>query len=140
MGKKVIVADANLVVNLSLNASRTMLAQRVRKIDHEWLVPPLFRSEMLSVLGDHLRRKSLTRDQAIRAFKRACSLVEVANDDAHPSDVLNLLERSGCSSYDLEYVALAERRGIPLVTADKELLKNFPGTAWAYEQFIEQHH
>lgn len=134
-----IVADANLIAALCFNSVRTQQAQRIRKLDNDWIVPPLFRSEMLSVLGQYLRQGSIDRDQAIRAFRRAHSIVTVVEDDAHATDVLKLLANSRCSSYDLEYVAVAQRYGIPLVTADAEVIAAFPGTAWSFDQFEQNH-
>lgn len=43
--------------------------------------------------------------------------------------VMNLVERSSCSAYDCEYAALAESLGIKLVTADKQLCREFPAIA-----------
>ena len=44
-------------------------------------------------------------------------------------DVLALVRKSDCSAYDSEFVALAVRLGIRLVTMDKKLLRGFPGEA-----------
>lgn len=43
--------------------------------------------------------------------------------------MLALAERSGCSAYDCEYVAVARRLDVALVTEDRRLLKAFPETA-----------
>ena len=44
-------------------------------------------------------------------------------------DVLALVRKSDCSAYDCEFVALAARLGIELVTMDKKLLRGFAGDA-----------
>ena len=44
-------------------------------------------------------------------------------------DVMNLVSSSNCSSYDCEFVALAQKLNIKLVTNDKKVLKAFPETA-----------
>jgi len=41
-------------------------------------------------------------------------------------DVLDLVDESGCSAYDCEYVALAKDLGVNLITTDKQLIKAFP--------------
>ncbi len=41
-------------------------------------------------------------------------------------EVLHLAQISHCSAYDCEFVALARRLDVPLVTADKQILKAFP--------------
>jgi hypothetical protein len=57
--------------------------------------------------------------------------------DPEPADVLELAARSGCSTYDCEYAAVARALGVPLVTADKQVLQAFPGTAVSPGQFLE---
>ncbi|MFP4307942.1 MAG: hypothetical protein ACLFQQ_12070 [Desulfococcaceae bacterium] len=44
-------------------------------------------------------------------------------------DVLNLVQQSKCSAYDCEFVALAQNLKLPLITMDKQILKEFPATA-----------
>lgn len=48
---------------------------------------------------------------------------------------LALAPSSECSTYECEYVALARELGVPLVTADADLVKAFPGTAVAPQAF-----
>lgn len=44
-------------------------------------------------------------------------------------EMWRLGEASECSADDCEFVALAKRLRIPLVTVDREVLLNFPGIA-----------
>jgi predicted nucleic acid-binding protein len=43
--------------------------------------------------------------------------------------VLDLVNRSDCSAYDCEYVALAKQLGLKLVTMDRKVLRAFPEVA-----------
>ena len=43
--------------------------------------------------------------------------------------VMDLASESDCSAYDCEFVALARSMGIPLVTEDKGVRRDFPGIA-----------
>lgn len=49
--------------------------------------------------------------------------------------VLDALENSALSAYDCEFVALASLLGVPLVTADKAVLKAFPDRALSMQAF-----
>jgi hypothetical protein len=49
--------------------------------------------------------------------------------------VMQNVEKSTCSAYDCEYVALAEDLGIPLITADKQILRDFPNRATSLRDF-----
>ena len=51
--------------------------------------------------------------------------------------VLDLAARSKCSTYDCEYVALAIKLDLPLITNDKQILSEFPGIAISLERFLE---
>jgi len=50
--------------------------------------------------------------------------------------VLELAARSGCSAYDCEFVALARDLGVSLITADRRVLRAFPGIAVSPEAFV----
>ena len=49
--------------------------------------------------------------------------------------VLALATESGCGAYDCEFVAVAQDLGLPLVTADVELLAKFKPTAVSMRAF-----
>jgi predicted nucleic acid-binding protein len=54
------------------------------------------------------------------------------------SRVLALNSLSNCSAYDCEFVAVAQDLHLPLVTADKKLLRAFPHLAISLELFCQQ--
>jgi len=43
--------------------------------------------------------------------------------------VLDLVASSTCTAYDCEFVALARELAVPLVTTDKQILRDFPAIA-----------
>jgi len=51
-------------------------------------------------------------------------------------EVMMLVNQSGCTAYDCEYVAVALKRTLPLITFDQEVLKKFPGIAYNVEEFL----
>ena len=61
-----------------------------------------------------------------------------ANEYSVPTErIIKLVLASDCSAYDCEYVALAQDLGVPLVTADKQVLRAFPKTAVSLEKFVK---
>ncbi len=50
--------------------------------------------------------------------------------------VLDLVAASTCSAYDCEFVALALDLGVPLVTVDQQVLRQFPTTAESLDDFV----
>ena len=124
-----IVADANLIAYLILPGERTREAEAVLKSDPVWAVPLLWASEMRSILGHYVRAGTLSVAQASTAMGRASSLIDGREGPVESRDVLTLASKSGCSTYDCEYVSLAMSLGVQLVTSDKEVLRAFPDVA-----------
>ena len=131
-----IVADANLLLYLVVRGPSTEAARAVVVRDDAWAVPRLWRSEVLSALGAHMRRGDMGIADALGMFAGAEAAIGDREFDPEPADVLELAARSGCSTYDCEYVAVARALGVPLVTADKQVLRAFPGTAVSPEAFV----
>lgn len=51
--------------------------------------------------------------------------------------VLDVVAGSALTAYDAEFVALANALSVPLVTADKAVLKAFPDQALTMERFLK---
>ena len=52
--------------------------------------------------------------------------------------MLRLAAESGCSSYDCEYVAVAEELGCRLATYDRKVIRRFPGIAVTPETLLAE--
>jgi predicted nucleic acid-binding protein len=130
-----IVADVNLLAYLLLGGPDTALAQRVFKRDAAWAVPVLWRSEFRSVLAGCMRKRGVSIVDAIEAYELAERLVGGREYAVRGDAILQLVGSSACSAYDCEYVALAQQLRVPLVTADREVLKAFPDVARTPQAF-----
>jgi predicted nucleic acid-binding protein len=131
-----IVVDSNVVAYYWINGPRTEIARRVQARDSEWHVPILWRSEMRSILTGYLRDGSLSARQVIRLMSAAEESF-VGREHIVPSDeVFRIAGETRLSAYDSEFVALAATLGVPLVTADKAVLKAFPDRALTMEAFL----
>ncbi len=71
----------------------------------------------------------MTLDAALLALRSAEEIISEREYRVSSEQVLELVMQSRCSAYDCEYVALAQDLGVPLVTADKQVLKAFPKIA-----------
>ena len=132
-----IVADNSLLVYFWLPSALAELAEAVKDQDKVWASPILWRSEFRNVLAGYLRRKTLTEAEANTAYLNVQKDLG-ANEYSVPTErIIKLVLASDCSAYDCEYVALAMDLGVPLVTADKQLLKAFPKTAVSMEKFVK---
>lgn len=129
-----IVADTNLIVYLFITGDQTKLAQKVLDQDPYWIVPPLWQSEFRNVLAAYIRR-GMTLQQARRIMQNALQTLETRQVVPSADEVLQLIAESECTAYDCEFIALARQLNIRLVTADKQLLNQFPDCAMSLEEF-----
>jgi len=131
-----IVADTNLVAYLIIPGAATHDAERVRARDNDWAAPPLLRFELMNVVGQEFCQDRMDRDCALRTFRRGMTLVTVTKLQSDPLFIFNMCHTTGCSAYDLEFAWLALELGVPLVTADRQLLKAFPDVAVSPARFV----
>ena len=124
-----IVVDTNVLAYLYLPGEHTQAAETLLAQDADWLAPVLWRSEFRNVLAGSLRRGWLTLAQASAIQREAQDLMHGHEHKIDSDQVLQLVQRSDCSAYDCEFVALAQQLGAPLVTMDSKILRAFPETA-----------
>ena len=132
-----IVVDANIIAYLVVKSEHSTMAQRVAEKDMEWCAPRLWRSEMLNVLTGFVRSGGMSVDGALSVLRDA-RLAVISDITVDDREVLELVRISRCSSYDCEYVAAAEALHVPLVTADKQILRSFPNIAISMSSFLGQ--
>ena len=131
-----IVVDSNVIAYCWVNGPLTALAQRVRVQEPDWHVPILWRSEMRSILTGYLRDGSLTGPQVARIMAAAESALAGSEHLVPSAVVFDFAGRSRLSACDCEFVALASVLAVPLVTADRAVLKAFPQTAATMETYL----
>lgn len=129
-----IVADTNLIVYLFITGDQTAAAQKVLDKDPHWIVPPLWQGEFRNVLAAYIRR-GMTLQQAKQVMDNAMQTLEPRQVTPSTDEILELIAESDCTAYDCEFVALARQLNITLVTADKQLLKQFPDLTISLENF-----
>lgn len=131
-----IVVDANVLVYRLVNGPRTPDVILLVQHDAMWSAPLLWRSEVRNALAMHMRAEQITQRDAESALLIGESCLLGGERRVSDQAVFNLIARSKCSSYDCEYVALAETLGTILVTEDQALLKAFPQRCRSIKQVI----
>jgi len=127
----VIVVDSNVLAYLYLPGEHTAKAEALLERDADWAAPILWRSEFRNILAGYLRRKTLTFDQACDLQSEAEDLLAGSEFEVDSKAVLELVRDSDCSAYDCEFIALASKLHVKLVTMDANVLKAFPKRAVA---------
>lgn len=128
-----IVVDTNIISYLYISGERSQQAEHLLSVDSHWCAPVLWRSEFRSVLGQYLRKKILGIDEVLLIMDQAEKLLNDNEYEVPSVFIMHLLGSSKCSAYDCEFVALAQYLGVPLVTADKQILHEFPAIAMAID-------
>jgi predicted nucleic acid-binding protein len=132
----VIVVDTNLVAYAVLPGERTADALTLAARDPDWVAPALWRRELRNVLTTLMRVRQMPLARALAAFDAAEHLVTDATIEPSTEECLRLAARGRVSSWDAEFVFVAEALGLPLVTADKRLARAFPGRVVPLEDLI----
>jgi predicted nucleic acid-binding protein len=121
-----IVVDTNVLAYFLLPYEHSAAADALFKRDPDWAAPILWRSEFRNLLAGELRRKNLSFDEIVRVQGEAESLLAGHEHEVDSRRVLEFVRDSNCTAYDCEFVVLAARLGVKVVTMDAKLLKAFP--------------
>lgn len=132
-----IVVDTNVLLSLYLPTSVSALADAALQKDPTWIAPSLWLTEMRNAITTLVRARRVDIDHGLAAIEAAEMLMAERSYAVPSSDVLRLAEKSGCSAYDCEFVALAEALETRLVTVDKRLALKFPKIATPIERFAK---
>lgn len=133
-----IVADTSLITQFAVRNEQSELADAVCETDAAWAAPLLWRSEFCNALVKYMQHAGMSQESALLALRSAEDIMGGREYRVSSERVLELAMRSKCTAYDCEYVALAEDLTVPLVTADKQLLRAFPKIAVSLEKFAKQ--
>ena len=131
-----IVVDTNVIGYLYLTSELSDQAEQAFLKDSHWVAPLLWRSEFRNVLAHYLRTLLLSLTDIQEIMENALQMMHNHEYEVASVQVLSLVAGSNCSAYDCEFVALAKDLKIPLVTVDKQVLKQFPELAIPLEAFI----
>lgn len=131
-----IVVDTNVIAYFFVMSTETETAKRVMSKDPDWLVPPLWQSEFRNALVQYVRHEVISVDEAQKIMGEAIELLQTGEFPVYSDHVLQLAAQSHCSAYDCEFVSLAIDFGVPLVTADRRILRDFSETAVSPADFV----
>lgn len=133
-----IVADTNMLAYLLIPSDSSDDAEDVLVKDRAWVAPVLWRSELRSVLHNYVQRGDVTIARALELFAYAEEVLDGRELQVETDAVLQLAAHGRASTYDCEFVAVAKALGVPLVTADRALIKAFPECAISPRAFLDQ--
>lgn len=130
-----IVADTNLIAYLLIEGEQTKAARNVWQRDPHWIVPTLWRSELLSVLTVSIRAGLFPPSEGLGLFQRSINLFGRSEREPDGEAVLLTALELGISAYDAQFVVTARDAKVKLVTSDRRLLKACPQIALSMDAF-----
>jgi predicted nucleic acid-binding protein len=130
-----IVVDTNVIGYLFLSSKRSILAECALKKDSEWAAPIIWRSELRNVLVLYIRKNIISLEHAQGIMYGALELMIGQEYEVSSYEVLRLASESKCSAYDCEFIATANDLKVPLITVDRQLLREFPAVAVSLTTF-----
>lgn len=123
-----IVVDASVAAKLYFTEDLSDLAAEAVRSARGVIAPDLLFIELASVAAKQVRRGLTTGETARRALSLMHGLVdEAVRLEELAERAFELAEAHGVSAYDGAYLALAEGRGLKLLTADVRLLRRAEG-------------
>jgi predicted nucleic acid-binding protein len=119
-----LVVDASVVAKFYFFEEASERAQAILTSGLVIAAPELLLIEMASVAATRLRRGLSTKEQAREAVASIGDLV----DEFVPliglaNRAFRIASDSGCSAYDATYLAIAQDRGLRVLTADLRLIQ-----------------
>lgn len=133
-----IVADNTLLCHFFLRSDLGSTARQVRERDTDWIVPPLWRSEFANVLVKAYWACPDPLELYCRTWDAACATLERCERQVDFHDAIRLGAENRVSAYDAQYVSLARKYSVPLVTEDLKLQRQFPQVAISMATFLGQ--
>lgn len=131
-----IVVDTHIVSYLYLSGERSQQAESLLSIDPYWNAPIVWRSEFRNVLSQYLHKNLLALDEILLIIQQAEQLLADKEYEISSAHIMQLVNASHCSAYDCEFVALAQYLNVPLITADKNILRDFPNAAKSLDSYL----
>jgi len=129
-----LVIDASVAVKLVLpeegsEAARSLVGALLASDRSGAIVPDLFFPECAHALRKGILEHGLPPDLVARGLDDLCALGwESVPTRTLVTSALAIAREEGPAPYDAVYVALSDRTGAPLVTADRKLIERLAGT------------
>jgi len=121
-----IVVDTNILAHFWLPSDHTELCEQLFQLDSDWVAPILWKSEFRNVVILYMRKKLIDLSEALQISEKAENQMKEREFHVNSVQVYDLAYKSNCSSYDCEFISLAEELDIKLITIDKKILRAFP--------------
>jgi predicted nucleic acid-binding protein len=133
-----IIADANLIMYLFHESPLSARARAVYEKDPDWVVPDLWKPEVLNALLGMMRAGYLTAQAAQDVADKSAEFLDNRTNPVDHRAVLHIAEKAGLTAYDACYVALARDLNAILVTEDRKIQHSSPDISLSMTDFLNR--
>ncbi|MDA3862114.1 MAG: type II toxin-antitoxin system VapC family toxin [Melioribacteraceae bacterium] len=130
-----IVVDTNVIAYFWMPGDYTQFSKSLFLKDADWVAPFLWRSEFRNIIALYLRKGLLSNSVAFEIVNNAEAMMKGKEYSINSFDVVHKINDCSLSSYDIEFVALAESLNVKLITLDKKIIREFPKIAFSLHDF-----
>jgi predicted nucleic acid-binding protein len=131
-----IVVDTNIIVYALFPSLYAQDVTELHNKQSHWYIPVLWRSEFTNVVSLYLRKKAIDVQKAHLMIEAAHTFIQSEYEISQKA-VLNFTQRSTCTSYDCEFICLADALKTRLITYNKKILNEFPEIAMKPMDYIQ---
>lgn len=132
-----IVVATSIIASMTFPTRHSQSVQALHERNPVWEAPLLWKTEFLNVLSLYYKKQLIGYEDAFNALDFAERLIGPRGHIVPAKAVAETAIRSGCSSYDCEFIALAAQLGTKLITYDKKLVREFPEFALTPEAYLK---
>lgn len=131
-----IVVDTPIIAYMTFETRHSGVVNLLHQKNSVWEAPSLWKSEFLNILALYLRKGLIDQQESLNALNFAERLIGCREYRIPATGIVDALVGSTCSSYNCEFIVLAEKLGTKLVTFDKKLVQEFPNTALTPQAYL----
>lgn len=133
-----IVVDTSIIAYMTFATEHSPMVSSLHQKNSVWEAPLLWKSEFLNVLALYYRKGLIDHQESLKALDFAERLIGSREHKVPSTAIVDLVVNSTCSSYDCEFIILAEKLGTKLITYDKKIIHQFPAIAVNPEAYLVQ--
>jgi predicted nucleic acid-binding protein len=131
-----IVIDTCIVFHLFNETSQNLKAQKLIEKSPHIILPPIWQEEYANILIKESRKNLIPRSSLLDNYDNVVDQLAPHEIVVNKKEAFRIALEANISSYDAQFVELAARYSIWLVTEDKELIKKNSRIAISMEDFL----
>ena len=132
-----IVVDANIVAYSVIEGKFTGVARQMARLSPTWVAPLFCRYELANILWFYVKRGALPAKGVTDVWNAMASVFYYHEHEIEVPPIVRLANERDISTYDAQYVALAKRLEVPLITEDKKLRSRCPDETYSMHDYIQ---